>query len=64
MLKNDTAVVVAGAPPAGISGLKLLGLTLPDWVLLATALYTVLALFVLIRDKFYLPWKEKRRGSQ
>lgn len=61
-LKTDTAVVAVGAPPAGISGMTLLGLSLPDWVLIGTAIYTVLALFVLIRDKFYLPWKEKRNG--
>lgn len=58
-MSKDTSFIVAGAPPAGISGVKLLGVALPDWVLILTAVYTVLALYVLIRDKFYIPWKEK-----
>lgn len=57
---QDTIVAVSAAPPAGISGMTLLGVSLPDWVLIATALYTALATFVLIRDKFYIPWKEKQ----
>lgn len=62
-MKTDTAVALAGAPPASVSGLLIMGYPLESWVLVGTAIYTVLALFVLIRDKFYLPWKEKKDGK-
>jgi hypothetical protein len=54
----------AGIPAAGISGLTLLGVSLPDWVLIGTAVYTALAIFVLVRDKLYKPWKEARDGQR
>lgn len=63
-MNSDTAITAAGVPPVGISGLKLLGLALPDWVLIGTAVYTLLATYVLVRDKIYRPWKEARDGQQ
>lgn len=59
-MSNDHLVAASAAPPASISGLTLLGVGLPDWVLVITALYTIVAFFVLIRDKFYRPWKERK----
>lgn len=63
-MKTDTAVAVSAAPPAGVGGMLVAGVPLADWVLIGTAIYTVLALFVLVRDKFYRPWKEKSGGSR
>ncbi len=64
MFTKDQAVAAAAVPPAGISGLTVLGVSLPDWVLIATILYTTLSTYVLLRDKFYTPWKERRDGRQ
>lgn len=48
--------VVASAakitPPVSVASLTLLGYPIADWVLFLTALYTVLQIWVLIRDKF------------
>lgn len=51
------------APPAAMLGAKFVGLTLNEWVLAGSAVLIVLQLVVLIRDKFYRPWKEKRDRS-
>lgn len=63
MNSHENFIAQAAIPPAGVTGLTLLGVGLPDWVLLGTAIYTVIATFVLVRDKIYRPWKEKRDGS-
>jgi Phage holin T7 family, holin superfamily II len=59
-MKSEAAVAVSAAPPASVGGLLIMGVALADWVLICTALYTVLALFVLVRDKFYIPWRNSR----
>lgn len=51
------------SPPVTVTGLALAGISLQDWVLVATLVYTVFSLFFLIRDKIYLPWKV-RNGSK
>lgn len=63
-MKTDSAVAISAAPPAGVGSMLVMGVALADWVLIGTAIYTVLALVVLIRDKFYKPWKEKQGGSK
>lgn len=51
------------SPPVAVTGVSLAGVTLQDWVLVVTLIYTVLNGFFLLRDKVYIPWKEKRNGS-
>jgi hypothetical protein len=51
---------VSMTPPGVILGLKFLGLTLNEWVAVGSAVLIALQFFVLIRDKFYRPWKEQR----
>ncbi|SDR37790.1 Phage holin T7 family, holin superfamily II [Paraburkholderia fungorum] len=41
-------------PPVSVASLTLLGYPIADWVLLLTALYTGLQIWVLVRDKFLL----------
>lgn len=41
------------APAVTVTGLTLFGVSLADWVLILTLLYTVLQMFFLIRDKWY-----------
>lgn len=62
MNANDTATGIAlkAAPPAGVGGLTILGVSLPDWILILTLIYTVLGLIALIRDKYIKPWRESR----
>jgi hypothetical protein len=50
---------ISMAPPAGFLAWKLAGLTLNEWVVVGSAILIVLQLYVVLRDKFYRPWKEK-----
>lgn len=50
----------AAATPIGA---KLWGLTLNEWVLAGSAVLIALQIYVLVRDKFYRPWKDKKDGS-
>jgi hypothetical protein len=49
------------APPVTVTGLALGGIQLSDIVLLLTALYTVLQIFFLIRDKW---WRRRDRKAK
>jgi hypothetical protein len=55
--------VVASAakvtPPVSVASLTLLGYPISDWVLLLTALYTALQIWVLVRDKFLFRLKRQ-----
>ena len=48
------------SPPVAISGLALWGISLNEWVLIGTLVYTTLQTFFLLRDKVYRPWKQKK----
>lgn len=54
---------ISMAPPAGILAVKWAGLTLNEWVYVGSLILIVLQGYVLLRDKFYRPWKEKRERS-
>lgn len=56
--------VVKVAPPASVGTLTLCGVPVPDLVMYITLAYTIANFYVLIRDKFYAPWKEKRNGRK
>lgn len=47
------------SPPVAVTGLTIAGASLQDWVLILTAIYTVIQIALLIR-KFF---KERRDGS-
>jgi hypothetical protein len=55
-LVNEAA---RAAPALTVGGLTLFGVALSDWVLLTTLVYTVLQLYFLLRDKWYLPRKAR-----
>ncbi len=59
-----TAESLRIGPPAAVAGLSLYGVSLQDWVLVVTLIYTGLSVILLIRDKVYRPWKEKRNGRK
>ncbi len=62
-MKHDTEVVglaAKAAPPLSVSGMTILGVSVPDWAIILTIVYTVLAIFVLIRDKFW----DRRKGER
>jgi hypothetical protein len=49
---HELAVEAAKAtPPVTVAGLSLWGVTLHEWVLILTAVYTVLQIGFLLRDK-------------
>jgi uncharacterized protein (DUF58 family) len=49
------------ATPAAVAGVThFLGIPLSDWVLILTIVYTLVQLFVLIRDRLYKPWRTNR----
>lgn len=51
---NDIAVeAVKAAPPVTVVGMTLGGVSLQEWVLILTAVYTVLQIGFLIRDKVF-----------
>lgn len=52
MQQSDfTTELVKSAPPIAVGGLTLFGVGLSDWVLLMTLVYTVLQVYILVRDK-------------
>lgn len=56
---NAVSEAVKAAPPLTVGGLTLWGVGLADWVLMLTALYTILQIFFLIRDKL----SQRHRGK-
>ncbi len=51
---HDMAVeAVKAAPPVTVVGMSLGGVSLHEWVLILTAVYTVLQIGFLIRDKVF-----------
>jgi hypothetical protein len=53
----ETAAAAKLAPPASVTGLSLAGVSLPDVILVVTLIYTLLQLYVLVRDKF---WRKRK----
>ncbi|MBB5414125.1 hypothetical protein [Paraburkholderia atlantica] len=49
------------APSVSVASLTILGYPLADWVLMLTALYTILQVIALIRDKF---WPHRRKHKK
>ena len=65
MTNHDVSIEAAkAAPPLTVVSLSLAGVSLQDWVLIITLIYTVLSLIFLIRDKLYRPWKDKHNGCK
>lgn len=54
------AAVGKATPPLAVVGVEAAGLTLQDWVLISTLVYTVLQTVHLI----YKFWKDRRNGSK
>lgn len=50
------------APPLAVSGLTITGVTLQDWVYIATLVYLAFQIYVIIRDKI-VHYKAKGNGK-
>lgn len=61
---NELAAAAKLTPTITVSGLTLGGVGLADWVLVLTALYTVLQILFLLRDRLGKRNGSKRRDSQ
>lgn len=48
--------------PISISGVYIFGISVPDWLLLFTLLYTIIQLFLLLEE--HIPRWRKRYGSK
>ncbi len=48
----EKADAAKAALPVSVAGSELLGLSLPEWVLVATLIYTVLQIYLLLRRVF------------
>lgn len=57
----DMAVEASkAAPPVGVGSLLVAGVSMSDWVLILTAIYTLLQIGLLVRDKIIRPRRERR----
>lgn len=57
---HDIAVeAVKAAPPVTVVGMTLGGISLQEWVLILTTIYTILQIGFLIRDKVF-----RRKGQR
>lgn len=52
------AEVAKMSPPASVAGLALSGVSLSDWLIVATLIYTALNIYFLLRDKW---WRQRKR---
>lgn len=58
MSHHDTTVeVLKASPTITVTGLTLFGVSLSEYVLIATLIYTLLQLYFLLRDKWWAPRK-------
>ena len=60
---NAVTEAVKAAPPITVGGLTLWGVSLSEWVLILTAIYTVLQIYFLLRDKLGQKHR-KKDGSE
>lgn len=51
------------SPPLTVAGLTLFGVSLSEWVLVLTLLYTALQIMFLLRDKLWRPYCERKRRT-
>lgn len=55
---------VKAAPPITVGGLTLWGVGLSEWVLILTAIYTILQIYFLLRDKLGQKHRKDKDGSK
>ena len=54
---------VKAAPPLTVGGLTMLGVSLSEWVLILTAIYTILQIYFLLHDRLGQKHR-KKDGSE
>jgi hypothetical protein len=63
-MKEAIAATIKTAPPLTVSALTFLGIALSDWTYILTVTYTLALFYVLVRDKYWAPWRAKQRDEQ
>lgn len=58
--RDAIASAVKVAPPIAVTGMHFLGYGIAEWVLALTAVYTILQIVILIRDKIYYSELKRR----
>jgi hypothetical protein len=62
LARSDIVASAAKAlPPVSVASATLLGIPLADWVLILTAVYTLLQIIAFVRDKF---WRQRRKHKK
>jgi type III secretory pathway component EscV len=61
---NTTVEAVKAAPAITVSTMVILGHPISDYAVLATLVYTLFLLYVLIRDKIYEPAQKRKRVAK
>ncbi len=51
-------------PPITVGTISLFGISLEQWILILTAIYTLLLIISILRDKFIKPFLESRREKK
>lgn len=52
-LDSVVAEAVKAAPPLAVTAATFMGLTLQEWVYVATLVYTLMQLYFLIKDRYF-----------
>lgn len=60
---NAVTEAIKAAPPITVGGLTMWGVSLSEWVLILTAVYTLLQIYFLLRDKLGQKHR-KKDGSE
>lgn len=60
MMKEFAVEASKATPPVGVATTYLMGLPVEHWVLGLTAIYTVLQIFFLLRDKW---WRQRGKSK-
>ena len=61
---NTTTEAAKAAPAITVSTMVILGHPISDYAVLATLIYTLFLLYVLIRDKIWEPAQKRKRVSK
>ncbi len=54
------AEAVRASPAVTVTGLTLMGVSLSEWVMIASLILVAAQIFFLFRDKWYIPRKHKK----
>lgn len=51
-------------PIAAVATPAFLGASLPTWLIIASLVWTLLQIYVLVRDKLWAPWRARQASAE